>query len=461
MISRDEALPPAFVIDSRGHARRAPVRYGFETVPVDPFAALLVALLCMQALGRAVLAAELAVIALLLVSRWRDLPDIVARTALLLLLPGLAMLSATWSPLPLISLRYGVQLLLTVLASLMLARFVPARRLALIVFAGTMIASLAGIASGRTGVTAEGPVLIGFAGSKNQMGYIALFWLIASVAVLLDRERRGWLRLVALGAIPVAALVIVQSHATTALVLAIAGTAAFLVLLAFARMPRGARLFALFAGLLGAIWLSAAAPQIEQGIDRFRSDVLLKDDTLTGRTRLWEQADTLIAQAPVIGHGYRAIWMGEIGAGLLARAQQSDPRGFHFHDTLREIAVDFGVVGLAVFVLGLAVACARLAWLMVLAPQPFLAFAGAILLLVGLRMRTELIVGPFLIDTVLLYAALGIALFAPAPAEPEPRDRQTRQSRRRAATARRPDPPAGIAPSGAVHHRRIRENDQP
>ena len=60
-----------------------------------------------------------------------------------------------------------------------------------------------------------------------------------------------------------------------------------------------------------------ALPEIERQAVIIQTDVLGKDARLTGRTLLWEEADSLIAQAPLVGHGYKAIWLGPKGKGLM------------------------------------------------------------------------------------------------------------------------------------------------
>lgn len=409
----------AVAATNRRNARYADSRAGFELLPVEPIATALVFCLCIQRLGSPVVLAELALLGALLTIRWREAWSLLRASSPFLLLPLLAVASAGWSDVPGASFRYGLQLLVTVVIGTAIAGTVPLPRIPLIVFIGTGVATLIGIASGRTGTSLEGEVLIGLAGSKNQMGYISLFWLSSALCVMAS-SRSGWLlRIAAFLSVGLAFYMIWQGHATTALISAIVAVAILGVLGVASLLPSGGRLFSLCAMALLLIPAAAALPQIEDYADHIRADVLQKDAGLTGRSLLWESADELIARRPVTGYGYKAIWMGEQGVGLLARNEQRDGRAFHFHDTIRELRVDLGIPGLVLFLVPLGYVLIRLVPLLVAEITPARAFLAVTLLLICLRIRTELEVGPFLIDTVLLYVALaGISRTPIAQAPP-------------------------------------------
>jgi exopolysaccharide production protein ExoQ len=221
-----------------------------------------------------------------------------------------------------------------------------------------------------------------------------------------------------------AVFLILQGDSATALVTMVALAGVFVLLAIAAVLGSGGRLFALVAAGLLAIPTILALPVIQAEVARFQTDVLEKDARLTGRTLLWEEADRLIVQAPVIGHGYKAIWLGPKGKGLLARNNQKDGRAFHFHDTFRELLADLGIVGLGLFLLPLGHAAVRGVLLLIAAVDAQRAFAMATLFTILLRMRTELVVAPFMIDTVMITAIvaalaampLGLGAGEPRPA---------------------------------------------
>lgn len=379
-------------------------------IPVHFLVTALIFCLCVQSLGSVVVMLELLLLGLILLLRWRELPREAGLAIPILLLPTFAMASAAWSAEPMVSLRYGFQLGITILIGFALVRFIERNKLPLLVFIGTASAMLLGLLSGRTGPSADGPVLIGLAGSKNQMSYICLFWIASALCVAASSERHWLWRLIAAISLAPATLLLLQGDSMTALISALVLIAVLAAFAIASKLSAGARIFVLFASVALGLTLAAAAPQIEEYAQEVRTEVLQKDRRLTGRTLLWEAADRLIERRPVIGHGYRAVWMGEEGVGLLARNNQEDGRAFHFHDTVREIRVDLGLVGLILFLLPLAWAVLRAFPSLIDRVDAGKAFAASVIVLLLLRSRTELILGPFLIDTALLFSAITLFL---------------------------------------------------
>ncbi len=419
--SGDCQIPPATIRIRPATGTSEP--FGFERLPVPGLAATIIAFLAAPALGPVATLVPLVCLAVILGSRWRILPRLLPRSAALLLLPLFAAASMLWSDVPDVSLRYGVQLLVTAVMAIALGRLLTLRELVLAVFVGTSLACLVGLATGRAGMSENGAVLIGLAGSKNQMGYIALIWMSAALCVLGSGAYAIKWRIAAAAALVPAGFLIVQGDSATALVTA-AVLAGLLGLMAVAAcLGRSGRLFALVGAGLLALPALVALPELERQAEIVRTDVLEKDARLTGRTLLWEEADRLIAQAPVIGHGYKAIWLGPKGKGLLARNGQTDGRAFHFHDTFRELTVDLGAVGLILFLLPLGWVALRAVPLLIAQVDAPRAFAVVTLVTILLRVRTELVVGPFMLDTVLVWsiAAALMALPMAAPAsQPNP-----------------------------------------
>jgi O-antigen ligase len=82
-------------------------------------------------------------------------------------------------------------------------------------------------------------------------------------------------------------------------------------------------------------------------------DLLGRDPTLTGRTRLWPVLLNVIAERPWLGWGFSAFW--QTGNDEMIRIWDQvgwDPP--HAHNGLLEVAIDFGLVGVVMMVLMLA-----------------------------------------------------------------------------------------------------------
>lgn len=309
---------------------------GFEFLPTEPLAAAMIFFLCIQSLGAVAALAEVILLGAILAICWRSLPPIIASGSVLLI-PIFAILLTGWSGLPDVPLRYGLELLMTVLVGIAIATTVPARSLPLVVFIGTAAATLLGFACGRMGAAISGEVLIGLTGSKNQMAYVSLFWLTSSLCVAgSGRYRWAW-RLAALISTVPATYLIWQSESATVIVTA---AIAFLVLLSLVLtygLPRGTRPTGLVSvAVVGLGATRAAAPQLERYVGHVRADILDK--------------------------------------------------GRRLHDVERMLALPTETIT---------------------APRIFAALA---LLMIAIRMRTELVFGPLLLDAVLLSTVLTYAV---------------------------------------------------
>ena len=72
-----------------------------------------------------------------------------------------------------------------------------------------------------------------------------------------------------------------------------------------------------------------------------------KDETLTGRTQLWEFSLHMVSKKPLQGYGYGAFWLGSKGPS--AYAWEGMPMGMeitHSHNGFIEVLLGIGIVGL-------------------------------------------------------------------------------------------------------------------
>lgn len=368
--------------------------------------------------GAMLVLANFAIVGLLFLLRTPMFLDVATRWWWLLLTPMLAAMSGLWSDLPVVSTRYGVQFLYTCFVGVLLARLLTPRRFILTLMVAFFVFCLLCVLSRRMGSSAEGMVLIGLTGSKNQMGYAAQVLMLASLAVLLMRNVAMPLRWIALLALPLSVYLVAGTNATTAVLLALGGSALLAALWFAQRLPPGGRLATVLMLALVAAPLTALTPELLDAISRFTSETLHKDPTLTGRTLLWERADALIAQRPLLGYGFQSVWLGDSSEsiGLRRLANIDDGRQFHFHHTFRQISVDTGLLGLSTFVLTmLAVAYGHLRQVMLRADVE-VSFFFVLFALMLARAFTDLIVGPFSAHTLLFFACGVYAFWRPEAA---------------------------------------------
>lgn len=340
---------------------------------------------------------------------------VVVRWWPLLIVPLLALASVLWSGDAMVSLRYGAQFVLTAFIGVFIASRVSSERLVVILFWSGLIFLLASIAYGRQGASAQGYVLIGLTGSKNQIGNAAQFQLLLAATLLIMPRLAPLHRLAALVSLPLAAWLLYQSNAATPLVLAVAGFGLLGLGLVMMRAAPAGRLVVLIAVLCVATPLFFLAPEIDLWLQDFMVNVLGKDPTLTGRTLLWAKAEELIALRPWLGHGYQALWVGDSpeAVGLRLWTGMEDGRGFNFHNSFLQYAADLGYVGAGAFALTLALA--TFTWIGAFLRGIDAAHTAFLALFVTLlaRLPTEVILGAFSSTTLLFFIGLRLAFDRP------------------------------------------------
>lgn len=363
-----------------------------------------------------------------------------ARCWPILVVGAIAMLSSTWSTAPGVSLRFGTQLAITLVAAVVLASSLSPGKLLRIFFLTSLVVMVLCVLSGRQGGSASGPVLIGILGSKNEMGALSSLLVISGACLFFQKQEPSALRLLSLFGTLIGGVVLLFGFATGAVLSTImfAGLAA--VFLVGSRQSPGAKLLLVFFLLLLGLPLLVIRGDLVNAWEYFVVDILNKDVGLTGRDYLWAHADRLIAERPLLGYGYRSTWLGESvdTIGLLRWAGLSTGAGFNFHDTYREWAVDFGLVGAVVVCLCFGAGFFRvIAKALTPALTPALAFFAGMAVISIVRAKVEVIVGPFNSSALLFACAAAIGFLYVAPKLRRPvgrtafRQRPTRDSRQR------------------------------
>jgi len=388
----------------RSQGRRAPS--ALEYLP-DLLAVTIIIFMSMRLFGVGPLTALiwLGAAGALIVYRRVDFGRTLLRWWPLLLAPAMAMFSFIWSDAPGVSFRYGAQLLFTCFLGVLIANVLSPTRFTIALFVGTFAFCVMSILSGRQGASDSGLVLIGLTGSKNQMTFIANILLASSFAVMFIRDSAPQVRLLApIGAL-IGAYVIFQGDSATAAVISLASTGLFLAFCLGEKLTPMTRvsLIVVIALIVAPIYL--IQDEIARAISNFMSEVLHKDATLTGRTYLWERANELIAQRPLLGYGFQAIWLGETSdtIGLLRWSGKTDGRTFNFHNTYLQMAVDIGIVGASL--LALTIIATTVAGLFKFIQRPNVAesFVFSFFITMISRSFTEVVLVPFTSQTLVLF----------------------------------------------------------
>jgi len=391
-------------------------------------------------IGAVLILMEFALVGLLFVFRTTAFIDVLKRWWWLLLMPLVAMLSGLWSDTPSLSFRYGAQFLFTCFVGVLIACTMSPRRYIATLLVALFVFCLLCIAWGRQGTSADGMVLIGLTGSKNQMAYAAQVLLMAASALLLMPSMNLVLRALAFLSIPLSVYLLAGTNSATAVLMAFGGSAVLIALWWSQRLPPGARLGALIAAAIVLAPLTLLIPEAIEFTNHFVFDTLGKDPTLTGRTILWQHADALIEERPFLGYGYQAIWMGDSSEtiGLKRLMDIEDGRQFHFHHAFRIVAVDTGILGLAPFVIGIVMVGFSAVKQMLLRPSVETSFFFVLFTLMVTRGFTDSIIAPFSVHTLLFYGACVYAFWNVQQSAEQGASEQTPPAWRR----RRPATPA-------------------
>ena len=241
---------------------------------------------------------------ILVLTRWRRVLRAAQTVWPLLALAALACLSATWSVEPMITFRRSVSLLTaTTIAIYLGERYsiqVFARLLAKTLCLVMMLVLVLYCIAPEYVIdySAYGGAWKGLSRYKNTFGeHMAIAVLLLA---LVKFQRFDWLRY--LGLLIAAGLLLLSGSATSLVccILSLATTALW-------RLMRGEQrllaytLAALICCLGIYCMLSPPEPLFQ---------VLGRDATLTGRTRIWTTLLPIIADHPILGYGYAAFWTG-------------------------------------------------------------------------------------------------------------------------------------------------------
>ena len=401
----------------RGEASRKPAHrritsYSSKLVDHGLVVVALGALVANTIFGTTTIAVFIVASLTLLTLHPADCARALMRFSPLLMLPLMAILSALWSDAPQVTLRAGLQLMLTYVVTIVVCRRADVRLVIVALFAAFFLLCLTALPS-VPGSFARGQPLVGLLGSKNALGFGAHFCLALALAVICDSTQRLIARLVAVCALLLTIVLIYLSHSAGAQTSTALTFLFFPALVAFGRFKFSLRIAVAGAIILIVVLAVPFLTELQTAFTEFRTGVLNKDATLTGRTYLWEFASRLSAERPWFGYGYAAFWRkGNIDAeGLWRWAGIASRSGFNFHNAFVEMKVDLGLVGQAILIATcIGITLTGLIRQMTRPSVP-IAFFLALQAVLYIRSFTETgLIGPFSLMTVLWIAGAVYAM---------------------------------------------------
>lgn len=355
------------------------------------------------------------------------------RNAILWLYPAWTVLSIAWSIDP-DRTFHSVQLLLPTIAAALAMGALPDRRAvtagAALALVGYISYSLVYGSAFRGGADGES-MFAGITSSKNYFGHLSAMSMLMSLSFVTFLSVEKGRLIVTLAAIGggISAIALLDSRATGSLLAGITGIGVFVGVIIFPRLGWPFKLMMLTA-LIGAIILYVTfGTEIEEYLFTLILQKFNKDPTLTGRQTLWDFADALIKQKPFLGHGFNAFWYWtNPDAWTLWRSMGVAPMsGFNFHNLPREILIDGGAIGLALFAVSVGYTFVRTLLRGLLTGDPVLAVQIAFICYFLMRMGVETTgFAAVTIDTLLLFGFLCLPVDAKAVQEslaPTPQSR--------------------------------------
>jgi exopolysaccharide production protein ExoQ len=296
------------------------------------------------------IAISVAIVGLLSAFNGRTLFQLLKKNSLSLAYVALVLISVTWSIHPDLTIRraFGYLLSMTIAGYLTVA-YNDVERMKLISasFAVSAIGSFLYVAAYPEDgimhiVTLEG-TWRGVFTHKNVLGPVMAVAVFTEIYVLTATNGRPRWRFLLL--FMYLALVTLSRSATALLLSAAYITTAFVYLL-WGRdrlLATAVVLMILLASILVTVILSIDA--------EFALDLLGKDTDLTGRTELWEGVVQLIADRPMLGYGYRAMWSPGDSYRVLMDELTGGWGVTSAHNAFLELILELGAVGIGIIML--------------------------------------------------------------------------------------------------------------
>jgi exopolysaccharide production protein ExoQ len=266
--------------------------------------------------------------------------------------PVFALLSLLWSEHPDLTLRGALEFAFTTGAALVMARTLPLRSLLTVYLCAILAADAASLIDPRMAWNTAGLAMIGIFGSKNSFALTQGILILVSTWTLLDREHTLIVRMIALIAIVGGTYFIISAKSVDAIAGVISGLICSLFVFQSGSFPiRWRAILFCFCGIL-TVAVCALLAASTNDFFLWALQITGKDVTLTYRTALWNYAETMISQHPILGIGYEAFWVaGNPYAEDIWMRFDPSRHGFHFHNLWYQSAVELGYVGLALAIL--------------------------------------------------------------------------------------------------------------
>ena len=282
----------------------------------------------------------------MLVLRRQQVLPIIRRSWLIFSVPVIVVISMAWSPAASQAMRFGIFMILTSgVAVYVASQFTLTQIVRCLFFAGA--AAVVWTLMSPIAFELGGPF-----GHKNVLAKRMMVTSMAGLAIAYNQREIVPLRLCGILVAIVSGYIVTQADSATSLVFLIAAvgilTLIWAVWMGAAKVQflRATLVLIVMTALVG-VGFYLTSVDIN-GLYVGFLDSLGKDQTLTGRTMLWEAGDRIVQERPILGVGAEGFWTwtrGEAFTLLEASYKQAGTR-FNFHNSYYEVQVHLGYLGL-------------------------------------------------------------------------------------------------------------------
>ncbi len=290
--------------------------------------------------------------ALLIMLRLGRFVQVARGNKLMLVLLGMAFISAFWSSVPDITIRRSIAIFATTAFGWYLVATYSFREILELIAWALGISAVTSLLYWfvMPGVIAlEGGAWRGVYENKNVLARAMVLSSAAFMLLGLDRERRRWF---AWGGAALSAAMVLLSRSGTGLVVLVSLT----VLIKFSAGLRLRYKILVPVLIICGLVIVAGLSWVESHPDVAAAQ-LGKDATATGRTEIWGLAITMIGRHPWFGYGFGGFWLGWVGDSSEIWEILGWPTP-HAHNGYLDLTLELGLCGLAIFVAGYLVALA-------------------------------------------------------------------------------------------------------
>lgn len=290
--------------------------------------------------------------------RWRSVLASARRHWWTVALVVLALLSTQWSAAPDWTFRRSVALLATTgFGVFIAARYDPRSMLRILgaAFGLALVLSIAfALVLPQYGIeqsSVHTGAWVGIFTQKNQLGQMMVLGAVVFALLRGSLERGRWLATT--GAVLCIALVLLSTSKTALTVLITLGALTMLF-----RMLRWHYTIAVPFLIGGVLVGGGTALVLLANLERVLT-LMGKDPSLTGRTPMWNAVVSALLERPWLGYGYSAFWLpwdNSPSAPVIQALQWETPNA---HNGFLDLALQLGILGLALFLIGFALAAVR------------------------------------------------------------------------------------------------------